>query len=149
MPDGKLRAAYWELFTALAEVNAILDTVHPDYSFPSEDEVEYASALHATLVFKDGSRLIMHSWLDATAEVREHDYAYIYLDAQGNRIFQYDDAPHHPELPSHPHHVHKGRRPAVDPDRAWPLDVLRVDFVTMLDRAAREFWRNLYVRGET
>jgi len=148
MPDGKLRAVYWEDFTALAEMDDILDPAHPDYSFPSEDEVECASALHATLIFKDGSRLIVHAWLDATEEVTEHDYAYIYLDAQGDRVFQYDDAPHHPELASHPHHVHKGRRPAADPDRAWPLDVLHVNFVTMFDRAARECRRNLYSRGE-
>ena len=138
MSDGKLRAYYWEAFTALAEIADLLDTAHPDYSFPSEDEVEYTAALHATLVFKDGSRLIVHSWLDATAEVREHDYAYVYLDAEGNRVFQYDDAPHHPELSTHPHHVHKGRRPAKDPDRALPLDIPRVDFVTILDKAARE-----------
>jgi len=144
MSDGKLRAVYWDDFTALAEVDDILDTAHPDYSFPSEDEVEYTSALHATLIFMDDSRLIVHSWLDAAEEVTERDYAYIYLDAQGNRVFQYDDAPHHPELSSHPHHVHKGRRPAADPDRAWPLDVLHVDFVTMLDKASRECRRNLH-----
>jgi hypothetical protein len=142
MPDGKLRAVYWDNFTALAEVEDILDTAHPDYSFPSEDEVECTSALHAVLIFRDGSRLIVHAWLDAAEEVQERDYAYIYLDAQGDRVFQYDDAPHHPELLSHPHHVHKGRRSVAAPDRAWPLDVIHVSFVTMLDRAAREYRRN-------
>ena len=73
MPDGKLRAYYWEIFTALAEIADLLDTTHQDYSFPSEDEVECTAVLHTALVFKDGSRLIVHSYLDATAEVREHD----------------------------------------------------------------------------
>jgi hypothetical protein len=146
MPDGKLRAVYWDNFTALAEVEDILDTAHPDYSFPSEDEMECMSALHAVLIFKDGSRLIVHSWLDAVEEVQERDYAYIYLNAQGDRVFQYDDAPHHPELPSHPHHVHKGRRPTADHDRAWTLDVLHVSFVIMLDRASRECRRSLQNR---
>lgn len=143
MPDGKLRAVYWENFTALAEIEAILDTTHPDYSFPSEDEVEYTNAFHAILIFADGSRLIVHSGLETADEVQEHDYAYIYLDAQGNRVFQYDDAPHHPGLPGYPHHMHKGRKPVADLDRAWPLDVLRVDFVTILDRATREYRRSL------
>ena len=138
MPDGKLQAYYWEIFTVLAEIVDLLDTTHQDYSFPSEDEVECTAVLHTTLVFKDGSRLIVHSYLDATAEVREHDYAYVYLDAQGNRVLQYDDAPHHPELPTHPHHIHKGRRPAKGPDRALPLDIPRVDFMTVLDRVVRE-----------
>jgi len=139
MPDGKLRAYYWEAFTALAEIVDLLDAAHPDHSFPSEDEVEYTAALNAALVFKDGSRLIVHAWLDDTAEVRERDYAYVYLDAQGRRVFQYDDAPHHPELPTHPHHVHKGRQPAQGPDQALPLDISRVDFVTVLGQVLREY----------
>lgn len=138
MPDGKLQAYYWEIFTVLAEIADLLDTTHQDYSFPSEDEVECTAVLHTTLVFKDGSRLIVHSYLDATAEVREHDYAYVYLDAQGNRVLQYDDAPHHPQLPTHPHHVHKGRRLAKGPDRALPLDIPRVDFMTVLDKVMRD-----------
>lgn len=142
MSDGKVRAYYWEIFTALAEIADLLDTTHQDHSFPSADEVEYTAFLHATLVFKDDSRLIVHSWLDATAEVREHDYAYVYLDAQGNRILQYDDAPHHPELPTHPHHVRKGQKPAKGPDRALPLDIPRVDFVTVLGRIVRKYLGN-------
>jgi hypothetical protein len=132
MPDGKLRAYYWEVFTALAEIADLLNTAHLDYSFPSEDEVEHTAALYATLVFNDGSRLIVHSSLDATGQIREHGYAYVYLDAHSNRVFQYDDAPHHPELPSHPHHIHKGQIPVHGPDKALSLDIPRVDFVTVL-----------------
>ena len=138
MPNGKLRAYYWKIFTALAEIADLMDTSHQDHSFPSEDEVECTAALHATLVFKNGSRLIVHSWMDTAAEVREYDYAYIYQDAQGNRVFQYDDAPHHPQLSTYPHHVHKGRRPAKGPDVALPLDIPRVDFVTILDKVVRD-----------
>jgi len=134
MPDGKLRSYYWELFTALAEIADFLDTTHPDHTFPSEDEVEYTAALHAKLIFKDGSGLVVNAWLDATAEVEEYNYAYVYLDAQGRRVFQYDDAPHHPELASHPHHMHEGPRPS----EALPLDLPRVDFVTILDKIVHE-----------
>jgi len=141
MSDGKLRAYYWDVFTALAEAFDLLDPAHPGYSFPSEDEVEYTAALHATLIFQDGSRLIVHSWLDAAAKVREHDYAYVYLDAAGNRVFQYDDAPHHPELVTHPHHVHRGPKPAAGRDEALSLDIPGVDFTTILSKV-REHLRN-------
>ena len=62
MPDGKIRAYYWATFTALAEIADLLDTAHPDYSFPSGDEVECVAALHANLVFKDGNirRVVTH-----------------------------------------------------------------------------------------
>lgn len=142
MPDGKLRAYYWDIFTTLVKVADALNPTHQDHNFPSEDEVEHTAALYATLVFEDGSRLIVHSWLDATAEVREYDYAYVYLDAHGNRVFQYDDAPHHPELPTHPHHVHKGRRPVHGSDEALSLDIPQVDFVTVLDKIVRKYLGN-------
>ena len=148
MPDGKLRAYYWNIFTALAEIADLLDTSHEDHSFPSEDEVECTAALHARLVFKDGSRLIVHSWMDTTAEVREYDYAYVYQDVEGNRVFQYDDAPHHRELSTHPHHVHKGPRPAKGPDVALPLDIPRVDFVTILGKVVRECLEGPKADGE-
>ncbi len=135
MSDGKLRAYYWEIFTALAEITDLVDTDHPDCILPAEDEVEYTGALNACLVFKDGSRLVVQSWLDATAAVVENNYAYVYLDAQGNRIFQYDDAPHHPELLTHPHHVHKGRKPRKGRDKALSLDIPQVDFLTVLSKS--------------
>lgn len=141
MADGKLLAYYWETFTVLAEVADLLDIPHPDYSFPSEDEVENTAALYATLMFKDGSRLIVRSSLEVTTEIQERDYAYIYLDAAGNRIFQYDDAPHHPNLSTHPHHIHTGRRPDQGPDKALPLDIPRVNFVTILGKIAERVAR--------
>jgi hypothetical protein len=34
-------------------------------------------------------------------------YAYTYM-REGNRVFRYDNAPHHPEIITHPHHKHIG-----------------------------------------
>jgi len=36
-------------------------------------------------------------------------YAYTFMQA-GKRIFRYDNAPHHPEISTHPHHKHSGAR---------------------------------------
>ena len=47
--------------------------------------------------------------------VRVH-YAYTYV-REGQRVFRYDNAPHHPEIVTHPHHKHIG--PA---DRLAPAD---------------------------
>lgn len=35
-------------------------------------------------------------------------YAYHYQNASGEVIFRYDNAPHYPKLPTHPHHKHVG-----------------------------------------
>ena len=36
-------------------------------------------------------------------------YAYTYLQG-GQRVFRYDNAPHHPEIITFPHHRHPGRK---------------------------------------
>ena len=45
-------------------------------------------------------------------------YVYHYQNASGEVIFRYDNAPHHPNLPTHPHHKHIGSavEPSQDPD---------------------------------
>ncbi len=43
-------------------------------------------------------------------------YAYSYL-REGRRIFRYDNAPHHPEIITYPHHKHIGPQ-----DRLAPAD---------------------------
>jgi len=108
MPNGKLRSYYWRIATFLAERSGYLDTEHPAFLFPDEDAVEFGKTLKATLLFRDGSRLNAQATLDDRAEIREYDYAYIYYDRRGKRVFQYDDAPHHTNIPTHPHHLHQG-----------------------------------------
>jgi len=36
---------------------------------------------------------------------------------EGKRAFRYDNAPHHPEIATHPHHKHIGKQ-----DRLMPAD---------------------------
>ena len=43
-------------------------------------------------------------------------YAYTYL-RESRRVFRYDNAPHHPEIITYPHHKHIGHQ-----DRLGPTD---------------------------
>jgi hypothetical protein len=56
--------------------------------------------------------------------VRVH-YAYSYFRA-GQLVFRYDNAPHHPEIATHPHHKHIGvterLAPADQPSLSQVLD---------------------------
>ena len=135
MPDGKRRDYYWRIVTFLAERLEYLDTEHSAFQFPSDDEVDYTGALRATLVFRDDSQLYVRASLDDRAEVREYDYAYIYYDSSGKRLLQYDDAPHHPEVSTHPHHMHRGERPKRKRERVYAIDVPRVDYIVMIEKA--------------
>lgn len=54
-----------------------------------------------------------------------HRYAYHYQNVSSEVIFRYDNAPHYPNLPTHPHHKHVGST-AVEPSPVPDLsEVLR------------------------
>ena len=133
MSDGKLREYYWRIWTHLIERSEYLDTEHPAFQLPEYDEVENTGNLNATLVFRDGSQLHIRTSLDDRAEIREYEYAYIYLDDHGNRIFQYDDVPHHPRISTNPHHLHRGETKRKK-ERVYALDIAQVEFITIVEK---------------
>lgn len=76
------------------------------------------------LIFYDGSFLEVEEVL-CLSDRRIDKVRYRYHYQKGDRlIFRYDNAPHHPELPTFPHHKHVGDRvePCQEPDLQ---DVLR------------------------
>ena len=139
MTDGKLRFYYWWIMTVLAENVEFLNPEAVDYHPPDEFVVESRGHIEATIVFKDDSRLIARAELDDTTEVREYDYAYVYLNADGRRVLQYDDAPHHPEISTYPHHMHKGERPVEGKDQPHELDIPQVNFDTVLTKIIKGY----------
>ena len=129
MPNGRFLHYYWQIHALLNQNSRLLDDSHPDHALCDDYEVAYAAAFHASIVFVDGSRLIARFSLRADDDVEEYDDAYQYLDPQGGQVFRYDDAPHHPEVDTHPHHLHRDRD-----DTAYPLDISHVDFATIFNK---------------
>lgn len=66
----------------------------------------------ASLSFFDGSKLIVEEEIrEGTRRIVEKvRYKYHYQSSEGELIFRYDNAPHHPGLRSFPHHKHEGGR---------------------------------------
>jgi hypothetical protein len=63
--------------------------------------------IEGRLGFWDNSLLEFSEFLVTRGTVLvKTDYAYHYQDTHNNLIFRYDNAPHHPEISSHPHHKH-------------------------------------------
>jgi hypothetical protein len=59
------------------------------------------------MCFWDGSLLEFREVLIESGIVLvKTDYVYHYQDANDMLIFRYDNAPHHPEVSTHPHHKH-------------------------------------------
>ncbi|MBI5292988.1 MAG: hypothetical protein HY872_14035 [Chloroflexi bacterium] len=140
MASGKLEAYYWEVYALIFESDDILSLDDPGFSLSDEDVASIEQAIHAVLPFRDRSRLYAEIRLAANGETIEERYAYLYYDSGGQRILQYDNRDHHPEISTHPHHMHKGPIPvAGENDRAWPIDIELVSFETVLQRIRERF----------
>jgi hypothetical protein len=83
------------------------------------------SLFRARLRLPDGSLLQIHEALvPGEWRINKTRYAYQYQDADGQLVFRYDNAAHHPEVATHPDHKHTpaGIEPTSPPDL---IDVLR------------------------
>ena len=78
---------------------------------------DYNGLIRCRVTFWDGSFLDIYEVI--TTELGypvRINYSYTYL-SDDRLIFRYDNAPHHPEIITHPHHKHIGPR-----DRLAPAD---------------------------
>jgi hypothetical protein len=78
---------------------------------------DHNGLIRCRVVFWDDSYLDLYEVVSTELgyPVRVH-YAYSYI-REGRRVFRYDNAPHHPEIVTHPHHKHTGYT-----DRLTPAD---------------------------
>ena len=102
---------YFDLIAKLVEYRGA-ESIEMEF-----DEDQQGGTIEGTLYFRDGSRLEFTE----TVTIERYRpvklfYVYQYISA-GEAVFRYDNAPHHPDLPTFPHHKHlgKARLPATEP----------------------------------
>lgn len=80
---------------------------HIVHSYNLKEKVysEERGYIEGQLVFSDDSRLEFIEVIDAEMNAKIK-YRYHYMNRQNGLIFRYDNANHHPEIPSFPHHKH-------------------------------------------
>ncbi len=84
-----------------------------------DDQARMRGSIEGRLKFYDASLLefdeVVLVWDEQVVKLR---YAYHYQNAAGELIFRYDNAPHYPNISTHPHHKHVGPevKPAQPPD---------------------------------
>lgn len=62
--------------------------------------------LKMTLQLVDGSTLHAREYVDES----ERHYSFHWQDEKSQVLVRWDNAPHHPDLPSFPHHRHEGAK---------------------------------------
>ncbi len=89
------------------------------------------------VTFKDGSYLDFEEWvaIGARGEFVKSNYRYQFV-AEGKPVFRYDPAPHHPQVPTFPHHKHiTGKR---KPEAAQPPTLNQVLMEIIYEAQAQE-----------
>lgn len=77
----------------------------------SQMQVEWRApnrlVLKGMITFIDASKLYFLEYLFSEESSLERiSYGFHYSGPNGRMIFRYDNAPHHPEVPTYPHHKH-------------------------------------------
>ena len=87
-----------------------------------EIEPDRVGIVEGRVRFWDGSLLRFAESLSIRGvSLVKQRYAYHYQTSSAHLVFRYDNVPHHPNVPTHPHHKHVG-----DPARATETVVASV-----------------------
>ena len=110
---------YFDLITSVTERSGAASV---DIEFDQRDPA--FGTVDGVLLFYDGSRLeITETVIIECYHPVKLSYRYQYVRA-GEAVLRYDNASHHPDLPSFPHHKHVGneRLPAAEPTLSQVLN---------------------------
>lgn len=85
----------------------IADCVHIlEASLLKDKRSLHIGIIEGELIFTDESVLHFIEFVNVKETAEVYRYSYHYQDRNGNLIFRYDMAPHHPEIKTFPHHKH-------------------------------------------
>lgn len=102
----------------LAHVKALIVMNHQviHWAATREEAQRDAGLFRYRLMLLDGSVIEMfENFRIMQNEVKVMKYSFHWQDSTGRLRMRWDNAPHHPEVTTHPHHVHAGSETNVMP----------------------------------
>jgi len=95
---------------------------------------ETRGVLRIRLRFPDDALLeISEAIVIVAGEPHSIAYRYHYQGPSAELVFRYDDAPHHPEIPTHPDHKHSGNQVLSGPHPS--IDQVLLEVAAIRERA--------------
>jgi len=94
---------YFSEIQNLLRGSAFIENVDVKYDAKSKT----VGLIHGNIGMVDGSTLQFLELIDRKDnEIIRPKYRFHFMDSADKMIFRYDNAPHHPEVPTYPHHKH-------------------------------------------
>ena len=82
---------------------AFIENVDIEYEIKSKT----VGIIHGTIGMVDGSTLQFLELINIKEEeITRPKYRFHFMDSSDKMVFRYDNAPHHSEVATHPHHKH-------------------------------------------
>lgn len=102
---------------------AILAAVHVLQSEVSFDEIsEVECYIRGVLTFTGNYQLHIAEYVVTEPKFQRVKYRFHLQTSKGKLLARWDNAPHHPEIKTHPDHLHVGEKIKANP----PTDILQV-----------------------
>ncbi len=106
----------------LEEQISLFDNIISIYTLTIKNYSSTKGYISGELKFIDDSRLSFKEIKDTEQKTKDK-YAYNYLDEKNGLIFRYDNAFHHPEISTFPHHKHVSNK-IIDSEEPELIDIL-------------------------
>jgi hypothetical protein len=110
-----------ESAAALIEAKLSDSAVVVTYDLVEAQSSAHTSYLEGSVTFTNNARLIFFEfWRQTNSGLERDKYRYHLMNSQGQLVFRYDNAPHHPQIATFPDHKHtpNGLLESVAPDFA-------------------------------
>ena len=109
-------------FASLEEQISLFQNIIGTYSITTKYYTRNKGYISGSIIFIDDSKLGFKEVKD-TEFHKKDKYSYNYMSISGEMIFRYDNAYHHPEIETFPHHKHISTR-IMKSDEPELIDVL-------------------------
>ena len=94
---------YFSEIQNLLRRSAFIENVDVEYEVKSKT----VGIIHGTVGMIDGSTLQFLELINIKGdEITRPKYRFHLMDSADEMVFRYDNAPHHPEITTYPHHKH-------------------------------------------
>ncbi len=103
MQEGSLKEYLIKVEEKLRELEPLITSSRLQKEWRSSNRL----VLRGVIAFIDGSTLYFLEYImERKRKLKRISYRFHYTGHEKELIFRYDNAPHHPEVPTHPHHKH-------------------------------------------
>lgn len=112
--------------------NPLISKIEEPVTLLTSDD--YNGLIRCRAIFWDNSFLDIYEVISTELGYPVRiNYAYTYLRSD-QLIFRYDNAPHHPEIATHPHHKHIGPKDRLAPADQPSINQVMAEIETLLEK---------------